>query len=175
MALWPIQICWVVFSAVFEAGVSRRTSVRGVRPAEQVAHRLSSEQCEPASALVLGSIVEHVAALAKRCQVLVGVVAWIVVSVGGRQHHSGRAHASEEIRLPQASAEAPSLAITPAAALGIPPAAITEVEDPLQVRAVARLATPSCAVEADHVGELRPVNWVEVAMLPPDRHPRSTM
>src|SRR3954454_9401205 len=102
-------------------GVSRPTSVRGVRTTEQIPHRLAPEQREPAAALVLAPVVQHVTALAESRQVLVSVVAGIVVPVRRRQHHPGGTHETEEVLSLQPSAQTASFSVPPETAVGVPP------------------------------------------------------
>lgn len=69
--------------------------------------------------------------------------------------------------------QAPAVAIAPGASLRGPPGAISQVRDVLPVRPAAVLATALRAGEADHLGQLAPVDGVQPAVLRSDRHKRS--
>src|SRR5215207_8428529 len=56
----------------------------------EVAERSAPEQREPAPALMLRAVVQHVAALAERLQVRGPVVGWIVIEMRAGQNHAGR-------------------------------------------------------------------------------------
>lgn len=120
----------MIFDAVFRTRVPRRTSVRGIGPAKQVTERLAAKQGEPTPPLVLVPIVQHVTALAERREAGIRIVARVVIPVRGRQHDPRCAHMAEEILYLRPPAKAPSLIITPGAALGVPPVPVAKVTDP---------------------------------------------
>ena len=144
-----------------------------VWPLEQVTYGFAPEHGAPAAALMLVAVVQHVAALAEGHQIGVLVVGRVVVTVGRRQHHLRDPDPGEQILVAQPLPKSAALAVTPSRNFGIPPPAIPEVEDPLQVRTCAFFAPALRPSEADHGGELRPVDGVEEAVLRPDRHPCS--
>jgi hypothetical protein len=57
-----------------------------IRSQEQVTICFTPEQGSPATTAMLGAIMVHVAALTEGREVRVGVVAGVVIAVGGRQH-----------------------------------------------------------------------------------------
>ena len=128
---------------------------------EQVAHRLAPEQREPAAAAVLRPVVEHVPALTERGEVAVRVVGGVVVPVCRRQHHAGRTDLTEQVDAAGPPTETTARAIAPSARLRIPPAAIAQADDTLEVRLATALTAPARAAEADHGRELGPVDRVE--------------
>ena len=109
------------------------------------------------------------AALTESGEVPVCVVAGVVVPMRGREHHPGRAQASKILEARQALERVPS-PVTPTACRGIPPASVAQMVDRLPMRSSASLTGASCPSEADHGGELRPVDRVIEAVLTPDRH-----
>ena len=152
-----------------EEGASGR---RRVRSPEQIAGRSAPEQRPPSATLMLWPIVVHVAPLAEGGEVLVGVVAGVVIAMRGREHHPGWAQTSKVLEARQALESVPP-SVTPTAGRGIPPASIAQMVDRLPVRPSASLAGASRPPEADHGGELRPVDRVVEAVLTPDRASRS--
>jgi hypothetical protein len=142
-----------------------------IRPFEKVTGGFPPEQGAPASALMFGSIVVHVAALAEGGEVLGPVVRRVMIAVASGQDYPCGAHASENIIGSDRQTDEASGSVTPGAFLPIPPAAVPEVEDSLPVRTGANLAPAIRALEADHGRELRPIDGVEEAVLAPDRHP----
>lgn len=140
-----------------------------VGTAEQVAQRLPSEQCEPPPALMLGPIMDHVASLAPCREVGRGVVGRVVVPVGGGQENSRHARAAEHVHR-AGEADLPASSVTPDTALRVPPSSVAEVIYEVTMRPTAGLAPALGALEADHLGELRPVDGIEKAVLAPDRH-----
>jgi hypothetical protein len=154
------------FGSKREEGGSGR---RWVRSPEEIARRSAPEQRPPSATLMLRPVMVHVAALTERGEVLVRVVAGVVVAMRGRKHHPGRAQTSKVLEARQAL-ESVSPPIAPAAGRGIPPASVAQMVDRLPVRPSASLAGASRPLEADHGGELRPVDWIIEAVLAPDRH-----
>ena len=119
---------------------------------------------------MLGAVVQHVTALAERREVAGRVVGGVVVSVRRRQHDARQAHLPEQVFGDEPMVQAAPASVTPRSGLRIPPAAVGEHPDAVQVRPAAILAAGTRAPEADDVRELRPVDGVEAAVLAPDRH-----
>lgn len=140
-----------------------------VRTSEQVAGGLAPEKGSPSTTLVLRPVMVHVAPLTEGSEVLVRVVAGVVVAMRGSEHHPGRAQAPKLLEARQALESVPP-SVTPAAGRGIPPASIAQMVDRLPVRPSATLTGASCPSEADHGGELWPVDRVVEAVLAPDWH-----
>ena len=140
-----------------------------VRTAKQIAGGLAPEKGSPSTTLVLRPVMVHVAPLTEGREVLVRVVAGVVVAMRGREHHPGRAQASKVLEAREALESVPP-SVTPTAGRGIPPASVAQMVDRLPVRPSASLTGTSCPSEADHGGELRPVDRVVEAVLTPDRH-----
>ena len=143
--------------------------VLGIGPAEQVAERLPSEQCPPASPLMLWPVVDHVAPLAEGREVGVRVVRGVVIPVGSGQNDPGLPDAAEDVGLCR-NPDPPAPPVAPSAGIRVPPAAIAKVVDHPPVRSPAALTAAFRPAETDHGRELGPVDRVEEAMLGPDRH-----
>ena len=77
-------------------------SVQQIGAVEQITQRSPAMRVHPSPAPMLGRIVDHVAALAERRQLVEGAVAvaGIVVEVGTGQHHGGPPAAGEQIVRP---------------------------------------------------------------------------
>ena len=118
---------------------------------------------------MLGSIVDHVASLAKGREVGVRVVRGVVVLMSSGQHHLSPAGPSEDVSF-YSDPDPPAPAVTPPASICVPPATVAEVVDCPPMRSPAALAAASRAPEPDYGRELRPVDGVEEAVLGPDRH-----
>lgn len=84
-----------------------------IRSLEKVPGGFPPEQGPPASALMFGSIVVHVAALAEGREVLRGVVRRVVITVPGRQDHSRSPHPTEDIIGSGRQTDEASCAVTP--------------------------------------------------------------
>lgn len=125
---------------------------------------------------MLGPVVEHVATLAEGLEIARGVVAGVVVEMASREEHPRRAEAGQtrgrggraERGEDTPSAAAPDLALL------IPPPTVAEMIDELAMRPPALFTAAVGAGEADHGGELRPVDGIEPAMLRADRHQRAS-
>jgi hypothetical protein len=76
---------------------------------------------------MLGRVVDHVAALTKRGQVARSVVGRIMVQVRAGDIHPGEPNDRGDVRTGNPDAASPSVA--PLAAIGIPPAPVTKMED----------------------------------------------
>lgn len=143
----------------------------GVGPQEQVAYCFSQTVGQPALAQMLHLVVENMAALAERLEVLRIVVTRVVIEVrAGQIHTGGLNHCVGGQAFQRRQFERTSLTVAPGLRSLIPPAAIAQVNDQLAVRPAASLAAASGPPEADHVGQLRPVDRVEKAVLRADRH-----
>ncbi|NGM37264.1 hypothetical protein G4G93_25650 [Methylobacterium sp. DB0501] len=141
---------------------------------KEISHRLTPKQSAPAPPLMLVAIVEHVTALAEGREVGVLVVRGVVVAMGSGQHHLGNANVAEQVLVAQPLPELATLAVTPTRNLRIPPATVTEVKDPLKMWPAALITPALRSAEADDRRELGPVDRIEEAVLPPDRHPCSS-
>ena len=111
------------------------------------------------------------AALAERGHPVERTVARIMVQVGTGQHH-WRPQALDQDVLGWAP-HTPPLAVAPAEPLAVPPASIAEMENPLSMRTATMLAAPRCPHEADMIGQLWPVDRIQVYMFRTDRHQAS--
>lgn len=136
---------------------------------EQVAYRPPVEDMPPALPAMLGRIVEHVTSLTQRGQVRRRVVARIMVEMRAGEHDKGRPHARERDAL--AHPDPPTATAPPAPRLRVPPSPVTQMRDIRAVRPPAPLAARSGAAETDCIGQLRPVDRIQPAVLGTDRHP----
>ena len=135
---------------------------------EEVAQRPQPKRIPPALPAMLGRIVDHVAALAKRPQVGWIAVARIVIEVRARQHDICHPYARE--REAAFHRDALALVRSPAPSIGVPPASIAEMRNLPKVRPTALLAAPTGTLKPDRGGQLLPVNRVEPAIFCTDRH-----
>ena len=107
---------------------------------------------------MLGRVMDHVAPLAERGEVSGCIVGRIMVQVRARdidpRDTDDRRHACVR------GSHAPSPPVAPLAAIGVPPAAVAEVEHPPTMRTLAMLAAPLGAAEADQLRQLGPVDRV---------------
>src|SRR4051812_43118837 len=154
-----------------EVSGARASAPSAVEAQEQVPDGLAPSQRQPAPALMLRSVVQHVAPLAERLQVSRPVLGRVVVEVSAGQDHP---RGLEWLAQPIWGRETPkgaALPVSPHASFVIPPAAISEVTDQAAVGSPAALAAPLGTTKADDGRELGPVDRVEPAMLSTDRHP----
>ncbi len=116
----------------------------------------------------------EVAALAPGREIPVAVQAGIVLPMAGRQdrHRQPGARQGFDSGL---AAQAPPTDGAPVPGLGVESGALIEADDHSAVRTPAGLAAPTGAAEANHRGELRPVDRVEVAVFGADRHDTATL
>ena len=123
---------------------------------------------QPAPTPVLGCVVDHVAALAQRGEIVRLAVGRIVIEVSAGEHHAGGPGDSDDIvaRL----ADVPPPPVPPAMPFAIPPAAIAQVDDGSAMRTAAMFASSFRPPEADEPRQLRPVDWVQPAMFSGDWH-----
>ena len=131
--------------------------------------------------MLLG-IVERMAPLAERGEVVRAVVARVMVEMRAGQDHTcdrktrGRGHAYKAglFRLkrkgPWQLAHPLATTIAPSVSLGIPSCAVAQVRDILPVWAATVLTAALGTREADHLGQLAPVDRVKPAVLRSDRH-----
>jgi hypothetical protein len=96
---------------------------------------------------MFGRVVDHVAALAERSEIARPIVGRVVVEVCAGDIDPRQPNRFGDIRARHADAT-PS-AIAPLPAIGIPPAAIAEVENARTVRSLAMLAPALRAAEPD--------------------------
>ncbi len=117
-------------------------------------------------------VMAHVASLAERSKVARPVVARVMIQVGAGQYHArstehGRCadpdkpglHALQRHRREQASYP-PSLPVSPAYRILVPPLAVAEMNHIAAVGTPAMLAASPRAGEPDMVRQLAPVDWV---------------
>jgi len=143
----------------------------GVWAVEQITQRTPIVRVHPATASMLRTIVEHVAALTERCELMQRAVARIMVEVRtGQDHRCPPSLQQDVLRRPS---YAPALAIAPALPAPVPPPPVAKVEDLLPVRTSTMLAVSPCPHEAYLVRELRPVDRVQEHVLGADRHQAS--
>jgi hypothetical protein len=137
---------------------------------EQVSESLASEQSEPAPTPVLLAVVLEMAPLAQRHQIARAVVRGVVIPVSRREHHARGPELLLEALDLEHTTNPPPLPVSPGLTLWIPPAAVAQVTDHAPMWAAAALALSLGALEADHDGELLPVDGIEPAVLRTDRH-----
>lgn len=135
---------------------------------EEIAQRPPTMRVQPATTAMLGSIVDHVAALAQGCQLVEGAVTGIVVEVRAGQHHFGPFASCEDV-LGWAS-HAPPLRTPPVEPLRVPPPPVPQMKDALAMRSPTMLANAPCPFEADEVRDMLPVDRVQKDMFRADRH-----
>src|SRR5215203_3072938 len=153
---------------------SSSESVGRVAAVIEIAEGSASEQREPASALVLGTVVQHVAPLAERLEVRGPVVGRVVIKMRARQDHPRSPHRRSPQPEGRQLRERPPLSIAPAPRLPIPPATIAQVADGSSMRTATAFAPPLRPSETDRSRELGPVNGVEPAIAGLDGHQRWT-
>lgn len=114
---------------------------------EQIPQRPHSKHIPPALPAMLGRIMDHVAALAKRAEVSGRAVARIMIEVRARQDDIGHPNAREH----EASLHRDTLALvrSPARRIGVPPASVAKMRHPPKVRPTALLAAPAGAFKPD--------------------------
>ncbi len=117
---------------------------------------------------MLGRVMDHVATLAERSEVARRVVGRIMVQMRAREIDPRDADERQRARAWRSHpAPAP---VAPLPAIGIPPAAVAQVEHVPTVRTSAMLAAALGAAEANQLRQLGPVDRVEPAMFGHDRH-----
>ena len=95
----------------------------------------------------------------------------LLVKMRAGEHYMGRAHPGERDTL--AHPDPPATTAPPAPRVHAPPSSIAQVRHMGPVRLRAPLAARSGPLEADRVGQLRPVDRVQPTVLRVDRHPDS--
>ena len=151
------------------SGDGGRPSRFPVRPREQVAERTAGQIGQPASAQVLRLVVQDMAALTQRREVLWHVVERVVVEVGRGQRHAGAAPGRPVLGRPRSVPDHLALPAPPGLPLVVPPPAVAEVDHRSPVWPSAALALTLGASEADGGRQLGPVDRVEPAEMRPDR------
>lgn len=103
----------------------------------------------PTSTAMLRTVVNHVAALAERCQLVKRAVAGIMIEMrAGQDHRCPFSHLKDVL---SRSTNTPAVAVTPIRPAFVPPASVSEVEDPLPMWAPAMFAASACPYEADQM------------------------
>lgn len=117
---------------------------------------------------MLRAIVEDVATLAQRRELVERAIARIMVEVCAGQYHGRPGTILQNIlsRPPHA----PSSTAAPALPFTVPPSSIPEMKHSLPVRAPAMLAAVPGSYETHMVRELRPIDRVQKHVLGTDRH-----
>jgi hypothetical protein len=122
------------------------------------------------------AVMQHVAALTEGFEIARPVVARIVIEMGGRQHHFGRAdRAIVRERVRRQAWERPAPSAPPCGRLFVPPPAVPEMEYQATVGATTMLASPLRATKPDRSRQLRPVDRIEPPILTMDRHQRFSL
>lgn len=145
-------------------------SQRSVSPLKQITHGPRHQKSDPPASQMLRPVVNHVAALAERLEIPEIVVRRIVIQVGGGENDPGAQAVVRFRRQGCLPADRPTPAVTPALLPDVPPPPIPQMADKLPMRSAAPLAATLGTLEPYHPADLRPVNWVEPAVLRTDRH-----
>lgn len=125
----------------------------------------------PAPAPMLWPIVEHVASLAERRELVQRTVAGIMIEVCAGQYNRRPSPLQQNVlRRPS---HASTLTVAPVTPVPVPPSPIPQMEYLLLMRAPAMLAAPPCPHEAHMVRKLRPIDWVQEHVFGSDRHQAS--
>src|SRR5215207_5875538 len=120
---------------------------------------------------MLRPVVQHVAALTERLEVLGSVVGGVVIEMRADQNHA----CCSDSPLPQPERgprEWSAFSVAPLLPVAIPPAPIAQVADRMSMRTAAPFAFALRSFEADHGRKLGPVDGVEPAIASIDRHQR---
>jgi hypothetical protein len=125
----------------------------------------------PTPAAVFRAIVEHVAALAQRRQLMERAVTGVVVEVRAGQYHRRPSTVYQNV-LGRPS-HAATLPVAPTMPLAVPPSSVPEMKYSLSVRPPAMFAGASCPHKTNMMRELRPVDRVQEHVLGSDRHQAS--
>lgn len=125
----------------------------------------------PASAPMLRTVMEYVATLTQRRELVERAVTRIMVEVRAGQHHRRPSTLRQDVFC--RSSCAPPLPVAPAMPFPVPPSSVPEMEYFLPMGAPAMLASAPCPHKANMVGELRPVDRVQKHVLGSDRHQAS--
>ena len=113
---------------------------------------------------------QHVAALAQGGEVRGLVIRRVVVAVRRRQDDAGRAGALQQAVGWLQAADPLAGPVTPPMGLFVPPAPVPKVQDHAPVWPAAGLAPTFGTAEADRGRQLAPVDRIEPAVVPADRH-----
>lgn len=117
---------------------------------------------------MLGSVVDHVAALAERGEIARRVVGRIVIEMRARDIHARDPHDRRDVRFGRSNP--PPTAIAPLTPIAVPPSPVAQVEHSPSMRAPAMLALSLCPTEPDQPRQLGPVDGIKPAMFRHDRH-----
>jgi hypothetical protein len=108
---------------------------------------------------MMRSVVQHVAALAKRAQILEPIVGWVAVEVGCGEHDARRPKPSYLYEMGPAGR--PSSAISPCRRLLVEPSPVWQAAEASEMGPAATLASALRALEADTSAQLAPVWRIE--------------
>ena len=160
------------FGAVWSRSITAASgSLLGrVGTREQVAQCSSFLERKPDLPTVLEAVVAQMATLAQGLDVTVSAatVRRIVVKVGGCEHHLG--HANRHVGRRGRGGDLAVPPVTPDQTGLVPPPAIAQVAHCLAMRPATDLTLAAGAHESDPMAYLGPVDRVEIAQLPLDRH-----
>src|SRR3546814_2832079 len=117
---------------------------------------------------MLVSVGEYGAPVAGRRQVARGVVGRIMVEVGAGDIDPRDTDDRHEVYRPDT--DPPSAPVSPLPTIHVPPPSVAQVEYALTIRAMAMLAQPIGAAEANGSRKLGPVDRVKPEMFGHDRH-----
>ena len=113
-------------------------------------------------------IVQHMAALTSRAEVLQPVVGRVAVKMGRREHDAGYPELGGVHKI-GAPCHAPS-AVAPGRCLPVEPPAVRQAADEGEMWSPTASAPTSGALEADIAAQFTPVRWIERPQLRADRH-----
>jgi len=139
-----------------------------VQTEEEIADRRAPAVSDPALRQMVRTIVQHVAALAERAEILWPIVGRIAVQVRRREHDARHPKPSRLHKVGPAGG--PSSAIPPNRRLLVEPAPVRQAPKEDEVRPAAALAPSSSALEADAAAQLAPVRGIERSQLRADWH-----
>lgn len=117
---------------------------------------------------MLSRIVDDVAALAQSFEVAGRTVTWIMIKVCAGQHNFSSSDGPQ--RYPTFDCQCLPTPRAPAVVLSIPPASISKMGHPTQVRPTTMLASRAGASKSNDCRKLFPIDWVEPAVFGTDRH-----
>ena len=113
---------------------------------------------------------KEVASLTEGGEVLRGVVRGIMVAVARREDDASDASLLDVAVRRAHTAHQSAVTIAPTFDVFVPPAAIAEVRDRAAMRPAAALAPSLGASEPDRGRQLAPIDRIEPAVVPVDRH-----
>jgi len=100
----------------------------------------------PTSPAMLRAVVNHVAALAERGQLVKRAVAGVMIEMRAGEHHRCPFAHMEDVL--GRSTHTSTVAVTPIRPAFVPPASVAQMKDPLPMRTSAMLAASACPHEA---------------------------